>query len=218
MGKSLWRFICLSALLVTSVEAQDAIGKAGLPCLDSSDRCLRRLGDLAVASDLEIATLDRAIAYQKKKRWTVYINADGFTPLAIATRLARNLLGGGEYAAAGLTVAGLERRRAEVVINLRQRIVKGLIEYEAAVRRVMEWESRLASSDALLRLAETEYRLGEGSTERMLSLWMERSELRSQHRLAQEEVAERTREIRMLIIRTVGEVDEGSSVTEKNSR
>jgi hypothetical protein len=154
---------------------------------------------MAVARDLEIATLDRAIAYQKKKRWTVYINADGFTPIAIVTRLARNLLGGGEYAAAGLTIADLERRRVEVEASLRQRVVKSLVEYEASTRRVTEWESRLTSSDAQLRLAEAAYRLGESSTDRMLSLWMERLELRSRHRLAREEVAERVLEIRTLV-------------------
>ena len=199
MGKSLWRSICLSALLAANVDAQEALGKAELPCLDSSDGCVRRLGDMAVASDLEIATLDRAIAYQKKKRWTVYIDADGFTPIAIVTRLARNLLGGGEFAAAGLTVAGLERRRAKVEVNLRQRVAKGLIEYEAAVRRVTECEHRLASSVAQLRLAEAAYGLGDGSTERMLTLWMERADLRSRRRLVQEEVAEHVREIRRLI-------------------
>ena len=39
----------------------------GLPCADTSAECARLLGYLAVAGSLEIRTLDRALAYQRRK-------------------------------------------------------------------------------------------------------------------------------------------------------
>jgi len=76
-----------------------------LPCSDSSEECLRRLGDLAAENCLELRVIDQAIAYQRRKLWTSWLSADGLNPLAVALRVARNLAGGGDRAAARLEIA-----------------------------------------------------------------------------------------------------------------
>jgi hypothetical protein len=104
---------------------REAVGQPsidhGLPCSDSSAECLRRLGDLAAENCLELRVITQALAYQRRKLWTSWLNADGLNPLAVGLRVARNLAGGGDRAAARLEIAQLERRRAEVEAGLRAR-------------------------------------------------------------------------------------------------
>jgi len=173
-------FILLLGLLTPGVSARGPVYPPVLPCRDPSPECLRRLGEIAVGNSLEIASLDRAIAYQKRKRWTVFINADGFTPAGIATRLARNLLGGGERAASRLEIDALDRRRAETEAALRLRVAEAAIDYETARRRHLLAESRLEAHGARAKIVEAGYRLGEGTTEAPLALWREGEDLRSQ--------------------------------------
>ncbi|HZN11509.1 MAG TPA: metal-dependent hydrolase, partial [Blastocatellia bacterium] len=90
------------------VDGQQSIDQ-GLPCSDSSAECLRRLGDLAVENCLELRVISQTLAYQRRKLWTSWLNADGLNPLAVGLRVARNLAGGGDRAAARLEIAQLER-------------------------------------------------------------------------------------------------------------
>jgi outer membrane protein TolC len=95
-------------------------------------------------------------------------------------RIARNVAGGGDRAALKLDIANLERRRAEVETNLRQSITQAVSDYEAAERRVRLARAKLAAHEAKLKLLEATYKLGEGETETMLTLWQQREELQGQ--------------------------------------
>lgn len=148
-----------------------------LPCQDSSPTCLNALGDLAVQNSREMAVVKQAIALQKKTLWTSWLNADGLNPFAIGLRLARNIAGGGDRAAAKLELARLLARRAELATNVRQTVLQAVLEYERAQQQLRAAQTSRATHSLQLRFAEIRYRLGEGSTEAMLQLWQMESEL-----------------------------------------
>jgi hypothetical protein len=168
-----------SALLAPALKSPIS-NLQSLPCLSSEPDCLRTLGDFAVTNNLEIRTLDQAIQLAKKKQWTTWLNADGLNPIAMGLRIARNVAGGGDRAALKLDIANLERRRAEVETNLRQSITQAVSDYEAAARRVPLARAKLTAYEAKLKLLEATYKLGEGETETMLTLWQQREELQAQ--------------------------------------
>jgi hypothetical protein len=159
------------------VDEQQAIDR-GLPCSDSSAECLRRLGDLAAENCAELRVISQALAYQRRKLWTSWFNADGLNPLAVGLRVARNLAGGGDRAAARLAIAELERRRAEVEAGLRLAVAERVAELEAAARRLGLAREREAAHQSRLSLSAVGYRIGEGSTEEMMVLWQTREEMR----------------------------------------
>jgi AraC-like DNA-binding protein len=170
-----------------------------LPCQDSSPACLRTLSDIAVRNNLEIRTLDQAVQWAQKKRWTTWLNADGLNPLAIGLRIARNIAGGGDRAALQLDIANLARRRAEVETNLRQAITQAVSDYEAAERRVRLAQAKLAAHEAKLKFLEVAYRLGEGETETMLTRWQQREELQAQIITAETETITQQRKLEALV-------------------
>lgn len=170
-----------------------------LPCLSSEADCLRTLGDAAVTNNLEIRTLDQAIQLAKKKQWTTWLNADGLNPIAMGLRIARNVAGGGDRAALKLDIANLERRRAEVETNLREKITQAVSDYEAAERRVQLARAKLTAHEAKLKLLEATYRLGEGETETMLTLWQQREELQAQIVTVEAETMTQQRKLEALI-------------------
>ena len=150
----------------------------GLPCSDSSAERLRRLGNLAAENSPELRVIDQALAYQRRKLWTSWLSADGLNPLAVGLRLARNLAGGGDRAAARLEIAELERRRAEVEAGLRLAVAERVAKLEAAGRRLALAREREAAHGSRLSLSAVGYRMGEGSTEEMMALWQTREEMR----------------------------------------
>jgi hypothetical protein len=170
-----------------------------LPCQDPSPDCLRTLGDLAVSHNLEIRTLDQAIQLAKKKQWTTWMNADGLNPIAMGLRIARNLAGGGDRAALKLDIANLERRRAEVETNLRERITQAVSDYEAADQHVRLARAKLAAHEAKLKWLEAAYGMGEGETETMLVVWQQREEWQAQIVTTEANAAKETRRLHVLI-------------------
>ena len=158
-----------------------------VPCFDSSAECLRRLGDLATANNLELKVIDQALAYQRRKVWTSWLNADGLNPLAVGLRVARNIAGGGDRAAMKLEVAQLERRRAEVEAGVRLAVAQSVAELEAAGHRLEISRARFDEHRLRLRLLAVGYRLGDGSTEEMIRLWQTGEELRGQVTAAEAE-------------------------------
>ena len=152
------------------VDGQPAMNQ-GLPCSDSSAECLRRLGDLAVENCLELGVIDRALAYQRRKLGTSWLNADGLNPVAVALRVTRNLAGGGDRAAgeardrAAREAAGRGRGRAEALRRRARRRTRGR---EAAARSGSRAGGgpRIATIALGRRLPD-----GEGSTEEMIALW-----------------------------------------------
>lgn len=170
-----------------------------LPCTDSSPTCLQTLSDLAVQNSREWAVLGQAIALQKKKLWTNWLSADGLNPLAIALRLARNVAGGGERAAAQLELARLELRRTEVVSELREAVTRAVFAYETAQRELTLAQSRLTVHQTRLAWLTIAYRLGEGNTETMLQLWQQETELQAALQQARTLCAQRRTQLQGIV-------------------
>lgn len=195
--RSLWCSIWL--LLISShafPQAPTRDWPSGLPCSDSSPGCLKQLGDLAAAHSPELQILDRALAYQRRKTWTSWLNADGLNPLAVGLRVARNLAGGGDMAAARLEIARLEARRAEVEAGLRLAVAQGVAEVQAAARRLELARARLEAHRTQVEIISFGYRLGQGSTEEMIKLWQAGEELRGQITEAESDLARASTRLR----------------------
>jgi Outer membrane efflux protein len=128
-----------------------------------------------------------------------WLNADGLNPLAVGLRLARNLAGGGDRAAARLEIAQMERRRAEVEAGLRLAVAERVAELEAAGRRLSLAREREATHRSRLALLVVGYRLGEGSTEEMITLLQAGEELRVRVAEAAAELARGGTRLRALI-------------------
>jgi hypothetical protein len=124
--------------------------------------------------------LEQAIRLQKKKLWTHWLNADGLNPLAIVLRIARNVAGGGERAAAQLELARLELRRTELAAQVREAVARAVFAEETAQRAWTQAQSRLTAHQTRLAWLTISYRLGEGSTETMLQLWQQETELQAE--------------------------------------
>jgi hypothetical protein len=133
-----------------------------------------------VQNSREIAVLEQAIAVQKKKRWTSWLNAEGLNPLAIGLRIARNVAGGGDRAALQLEIARLELRRAEIATNLRQAVTLAITDDEASGHQQRVLQAKRAALRGRIQLAEVAYRLGEGNTEAMWQFWLTCDELDAQ--------------------------------------
>ena len=128
-----------------------------------------------------------------------WLNADGLNPLAVGLRLARNLAGGGDRAAARLEIAELERRRAEVEAGLRLSVAERVAELEAARRRLSLAHEREAAHGSRLPLSAVGYRMGEGSTEEMMALWQTREEMRWRVAEAATDLAQQWARLRALV-------------------
>jgi hypothetical protein len=128
-----------------------------------------------------------------------WLNADGLNPLAVGLRLARNIAGGGDRAAARLEIAELERRRAEVEAGLRLAVAERVAELEAAGRRLALAREREAAHESRLSLSAVGYRMGEGSTEEMMALWQARDEMRGRVAEAAADVARQWARLRALL-------------------
>jgi hypothetical protein len=195
--RSLWCSIWLSLSLMATVEAQTK--PTSLPCSDSSAACLTLLANLAVKNSMEILIVDRALAYQRRKVWTSWLNADGLNPLAVGLRIARNIAGGGDRAAAKLDIAQLERRRAEVEAGLRLAVFQSVMDLEAAGRRLRLARARLEAHQTRLTLLLVGYRLGDGSTEEMVQMWQAGEELRGQVAMVESEIARELLRLQALV-------------------
>ncbi len=171
-----------------------------LPCTDSSPTCLQMLGDIAVQNSREIAVLAQAIKLQKKKLWISWLNADGLHPVAIGLRLARNIAGGGDRAAAKLELARLELRQAELATQRRESIVRAVLDYETAQRQWTSAETKLATHQARLHLLAIAYRLGEGSTETMLPLWQTETELQGEVERTKIDCRQRLTQLQAIVV------------------
>ncbi len=64
--------------------------------------------------------------------------------------------------------AELERQREEEKVNLGEKVLRLVLDYEAATRRVELIESQLQSFNVSREVFRIRYRLGEGTTEQLL--------------------------------------------------
>ncbi|MBX3279706.1 MAG: hypothetical protein KF868_17010 [Acidobacteria bacterium] len=168
------------ALTALTAHADAQEKSALLPCTDPSPQCVQQLGDLAIAGNLEIRTLDRAIEYQRRRMWSSWLNADGFNPISAGLRVIRNVVGGGDRAAVKLEIARLEQRRASLEDALRQSVAGALADLDSARRRHEDARVRLRNHEARRQFMLIGYRLGEGSTEHLLQIWQREDVLRTE--------------------------------------
>lgn len=194
---SLW-LLMASSIVSSWAASAKAQTPPALPCSTASAECAARLSALAINNSIEIKTLDEAIKYQRKRRWSSWMNADGLNPLAVGFRIARNVAGGGDVAALKLEISQLMRRRAEIEATLRLSITQSLAELDAATRKTQLAHSRLAGHQARTQMVSVSYKLGDGSTEEMLQMWQVGEDLKL---LAQQSIAdEQTAVLKLLSI------------------
>src|SRR5262245_64546759 len=129
------RLLFLSISLLISSPIVNGQSRDDLPCASRSAECAHMLSDLALKNSAELRTLDQAIAYQKRRGWSSWLNADGLNPLGVGFRLLRNVAGGADVEANKHDTSQRERRRSEVESGLRLAVANGLVDLEAAEQR-----------------------------------------------------------------------------------
>ncbi|MGK7894661.1 MAG: hypothetical protein AB4372_13805, partial [Xenococcus sp. (in: cyanobacteria)] len=189
-------------------------------CLHSSNECVAELTERAIANSFKLETLTTRIAliderlelaedridYVSKKSWTNYISTN-------PVNIIQNIFGGGNVqrdriAIASLEIrtadllaakAELERQQSEEKVEIGDRVLRLLLNYEAAERRHELLKNQLSNLEIQEKVARVSYRAGRGSTSQMLSMSDKRDRLTE--KLINEEIrqTEAVRELGQLI-------------------
>ena len=139
-----------------------------------------------------LAVAEDRIEYTRKKKWTNYISAN---PIDII----QNIFGGGSVQRDNLAIASLEIRTADLLaakaelerqqeeekvkisdleeIRFAGRVLRLLLNYEAAQRRHELLSSQLKTLEQQQRVARVSYRNGRGSTSQILGMEDKRDRL-----------------------------------------
>ena len=169
-----------------------------VPCLNSDDECVEELTEKAIANSFKLETLEQRITlieqrlavaedrieYTRKKRWTNYLSAN---PVDII----QNIFGGGSVQRDNIAIASLEIRTADLLaakaelerqqetvkVEIGDRVLRLLLDYEAAQRRHELLKNQLETLEQQQRVARVSYRLGRGSTSQMLGMADKRDRL-----------------------------------------
>ncbi len=214
--------------LVDNQEQLTNNTNAELPCLDTTNPCVEQLTQQAITNSLTLQTLNERITliderlalmgdrkdYAESKLWTNYFptttNIDGIIdPFA----WIRNLAGGGDMqrdrlAIADLEIKGatleaaraeLERQREQEKVNLGEKVLQLLLNYEAATRQVELVESQIKTFEVSREVFRIRYQFGEGTTEQWLSFEERENKLNEQLILNRTKQQETVRELRQLI-------------------
>ena len=197
-------------------------------CLNSSDECVQELTERAIANSFKLKTLaeritlieqrlelaEDRIEYTRKKKWTNYISAN-------PVNILQNIFGGGLVQRDNIAIASLEIRTADLLaakaelerqqeeekvkigdleeIRFAGRILRLLLDYEAAQRRHELLSSQLKTLEQQQRVARVSYRRGRGSTSQMLGMNDKRDRLVEKIVDAEIEKDEAVRELGQLI-------------------
>ena len=160
-------------------------------CLNSSDECVQELTEKAITSSFKLKTLTTRIAliderldlaedridYVSKKSWTNYISTN-------PVNIIQNIFGGGNVQRDRIAIASLEIRTADLLaakaelerqqeeekVEIGDRVLRLLLDYEAAERRYELLTNQLQTLNQQQRVARVSYRNGRGSTSQMLSM------------------------------------------------
>ncbi len=152
---------------------------------------MAELTEKAIANSFKLKTLEERITlieqrlelaedrieYSRKKKWTNYISAN---PINIL----QNIFGGGDVQRDNIAIANLEIRTADLLaakaelerqqeeekVRLGDRVLRLLLDYEAAQRRHELLTSQLKTLEQQQRVARVSYRRGRGSTNQMLGM------------------------------------------------
>jgi hypothetical protein len=121
--------------------------------------------------------MEDRIAYSQKKTWTNYVTLD-------PVKLLQNLFGGGDVqrdriAIADLEIksadllaakAELERQQEEEKVRVGDKVLRLLLDYEAANRRHRLLSSQLETLEQQREVTRIAYRFGRGSTSQILGM------------------------------------------------
>ncbi len=171
------------------------------PCLDSSNECVEKLTQSAIANSSKLKHLDEKIAliddrlkvmadlidYSQKKSWTNYVTID-------PVKLLQNIFGGGDVqkdriAIAELEIktadleaakAELERQKEEEKTLLGEKVLRLVLDYEAADRRHELLTSQLETLNQQREVTRIAYKFGQGSTSQILGMEDRRDRLSEQ--------------------------------------
>jgi outer membrane protein TolC len=177
--------------IAISLEARHFVIASPLPCLTSSNDCVNELTERAIASshklqklseritiiDERLAVTEDRIDYTKKKKWTNYISTN---PVDII----QNIFGGGgvqrdNIAIADLEIktadllaakAELERQQEEEKVEIGDKVLHLLLDYEAASRRHELLSSQLETLNQQREVTRIAYKFGRGSTSQILGM------------------------------------------------
>ena len=173
------------------IETQPVEREKNLPCLNSSNQCVRQLTEKAIAnspklkqSKSRIALIEKRLAvtgekidYTSKKKWTNYISTN-------PVNIIQNLFGGGgvqrdNIAIADLEIkttdllaakAELERQQESEKLKIEDTVLRLVLDYEAAQRRHDLLSSQLQTLEQQREVMRIAYRLGRGSTSQILGM------------------------------------------------
>ncbi|WP_253274437.1 TolC family protein [Myxosarcina sp. GI1] len=172
-----------------------------LPCSNSSNKCVGRLTELAIANsnklqqtsdritaiERRLAVTEDRIDYTSKKKWTNYITTN---PVDII----QNLFGGGGMQRDNLAIANLEIRTADLLaakaelerqqeaekLKLEDEVLHLLLDYEAANRKHELLSSQLETLEQQREVVRIAYKYGRGSTSQILGMENRRDRLTEQ--------------------------------------
>ncbi|MEM0978746.1 MAG: hypothetical protein AAGH78_00595 [Cyanobacteria bacterium P01_H01_bin.58] len=163
------------------------------------------MAEHAIANSSEIAAIEQRLElsaerrhYTESRSWTNWITADPF-------ELVQNILGGGDVGRDRLQLAALEveeanliRRREEVAESLAREVIGLVLEYEELSRKLEALEGQLETQLQRQAVMEMSYRTGQGSTDRMLTMWQRTDTLRSRIEEVEIEQGQGVRELEVL--------------------
>ena len=178
-------------LLNLMVKIPIAISEPILPCLDSGNECVEELSERAIAKSEQLKTIEtkiglideridlteQKIGNAKDKKFLNYISTN-------PVEILKNLFGGGDVqrdriAIASLEIrtsdliaarAELERQQVEEKVEIRDRVLRLLLDYESAERRHELLNNQLSNFEIQEKVARVNYRAGRGSTSQIIGM------------------------------------------------
>jgi outer membrane protein TolC len=161
------------------------------------------LGEKITIIEQQLELLGKRIEYSRKRSWTSYITIE-IDPV----KLLQNIFGGGDVQRDKLAIADLqvktaqlesalaelERQKEEEKINLEDKVLRLVLDYEAVSRKVELVRSQLETYSQQQEILRIRYRLGQGETAEFLESQVRGDGLRGQlvelESLQQEKVRE----------------------------
>lgn len=131
--------------------------------------------------------MEDRIAYSQKKTWTNYVTLD-------PVKLLQNLFGGGDVQREQIAIADLEiktadllaakaeleRQQEEEKVRIGDKVLRLLLDYEAASRRHQLLSSQLETLEQQREVTRIAYKFGRGSTSQILGMEDRRDRLSEQ--------------------------------------
>ncbi len=165
--------------------------KNQLPCLNSSSECVKQITFKAIANSTKLkqsesritlieqrlAVIEDRIDYTSKKKWTNYISTN---PVDII----QNIFGGGGVQRDNIAIASLEirttdllaaktkleRQQEEEKLKIEDKVLRLVLDYEAAQRRQELLTSNLETLEQQGEVMRIAYRVGQGTTSQILGI------------------------------------------------